>query len=259
MPTESSLKKPEIALIDGDILTYRLGFGGQKKLPDGTIEPIPDPVMKARVDSFIVDLLMFDLPSCTDYEGYLSLDSESNFRNAIAVTAPYKGNRTAAKPHHYDLIRERLLTYWDFHGIIGQEADDSLAQEQTEKGDKTVIVSIDKDMLQVPGWHYNFVTRNLQYVTMFGGFYNFCVQMLMGDKVDNIIGLKQVGIKTAQKILMEVDPWESSILTEVAAQYKKHGDTELKHFKENAKLLWLRRRKDYGEEYIDYLIKELGL
>ena len=253
------MEKPSIALLDGDLIVYRCGFGGQKKLPDGTIEPIPDAVMKARVDSFIVDLLMFDLPDCTDYEGYLSLDSESNFRNAIAVTAPYKGNRTAAKPHHYDLIRDRLLTYWEFHGIIGQEADDSLAQEQTEKGDKTVIVSIDKDMLQVPGWHYNFVNRTMQKLTFFEGFRNFCVQMLMGDKVDNIIGLHRVGIKTAQKIVNDTSPWEAALLGTVALEYKKHGDTELKHFKENAKLLWLRRRKDYGEEYIDYLIKELGL
>ena len=253
------MEKPSIALLDGDLVAYRLGFGGQKKLPDGTIEPIPDAVMKARVDAWIVDLLMFDLPDCTDYEGYLSLDSESNFRNAIAVTAPYKGNRTAAKPHHYDLIRDRLLTYWEFHGIIGQEADDSLAQEQTEQGDKTVIVSIDKDMLQVPGWHYNFVNRTMQKVETFtDGFKWFCIQMLMGDKVDNIIGLKQVGIKRATEAL-EGDYLMNSMLKSVAAQYKKHGDTELKHFKENAKLLWLRRRKDYGEEYIDYLIKELGL
>ena len=255
------MEKPSIALLDGDLIVYRCGFGGQKKLSDGTIEPIPDVMMKARVDSFIVDLLMFDLPSCTDYEGYLSLDSESNFRNAVAVTAPYKGNRTAAKPVHYDLIRERLLTYWEFHGIIGQEADDSLAQEQTEKGDKTVIVSIDKDMLQVPGWHYNFVNRTMQYKNHTEGFHSFCVQMLMGDKVDNIIGLNRVGIKTALKILNEADPlWHHKDLLEtVALKYKEHGDTELKHFKENAKLLWLRRRKDYGEEYIDYLIKELGL
>ena len=253
------MEQPSIALIDGDLIAYRAGFGGQKKLPDGTIEPVPDAVMKSRVDSFIVDLLMFDLPDCTDYEGYLSLDSESNFRNAIAVTAPYKGNRKAAKPHHYDLIRDRLLTYWEFHGIIGQEADDSLAQEQTEQGDKTVIVSIDKDMLQVPGWHYNFVNRTMQKLTFFEGFRNFCVQMLMGDKVDNIIGLHRVGIKTAQKIVNDTSPWEAALLETVALEYKKHGDTELKHFKENAKLLWLRRRKDYGEEYIDYLIKELGL
>ena len=254
------MEKPSIALLDGDLAAYRLAFGGQKKLPDGTIEPIPDAVMKARVDSFIVDLLMFDLPSCTDYEGYLSLDSESNFRNAIAVTAPYKGNRKAAKPHHYDLIRDRLLTYWEFHGIIGQEADDSLAQEQTEQGDKTVIVSIDKDMLQVPGWHYNFVNRTMRHVCYGVGFKSFCLQMLTGDRVDNIVGLKGVGPKTANKILEEIHHTELNVLLyEVAAQYKKHGDTELKHFKENAKLLWLRRRKDYGEEYIDYLIKELGL
>jgi len=253
------MEKPSIALIDGDLIAYRAGFGGQKKLPDGTIEPIPDAVMKARVDSFIVDLLMFDLPSCTDYEGYLSLDSESNFRNAIAVTAPYKGNRKAAKPHHYDLIRDRLLTYWEFHGIIGQEADDSLAQEQTEKGDKTVIVSIDKDMLQVPGWHYNFVKREWTVVTNFDGFFNFCIQMLMGDKVDNIIGLDRIGTKKSKGILMNAGIFDDDLLETVAMKYKEHGDTELKHFKENAKLLWLRRRKDYGEEYIDYLIKELGL
>lgn len=261
MPTESSSKSPKIALIDGDILTYRLGFGGQKKLADGTIEPVPDAVMKSRVDTFITDLLMFSLPSCTDYEGYLSLNSEDNFRVKVAVTAPYKGNRVAAKPVHYDLIRDRLLTYWDFHGIIGQEADDSLAQEQTEKTDETVIVSIDKDMLQVPGLHYNFVTRELKEVSNTEGFFSFCIQMLMGDRTDNIIGLSGIGIKTAQKILNNADIlWNPKVLLfEVAMKYKEHGDTELKHFKENVKLLWLLRRKDGGEEYVDSLIKELKL
>lgn len=62
------MEKPSIALLDGDLIVYRCGFGGQKKLPDGTIEPIPDAMMKARVDAWIVDLLMFDLPDCTDYE-----------------------------------------------------------------------------------------------------------------------------------------------------------------------------------------------
>lgn len=256
MQPESLLSSPKIALIDGDILTYRLGFGGQKKLPDGTVEPIPDKVMKHRVDDFISNMLIFHLPAVEDYEGYLSLNSDDNYRHAIAVTAPYKGNRTEmAKPVHYELIREHLLTSWEFHGLIGQEADDSLAQEQTRLGDYSVICSIDKDMLQVPGWHWNFVKRKMRYVNESEGFYSFCIQLLTGDRTDNIVGIRGIGPAKAAKCLSQASTSREQ-LRAVSEVYRQSGDGLLRHFRENCGLLWLRRRTDGAPELIDELLKE---
>lgn len=243
------------ALIDGDLICYRLGFICQSKPGFEPAYVAPEGIVKHRVDEFISDILMFDL-EIEQYDGYLSLDSTSNFRNAVAVTAPYKGNRKAAKPVHHEFIRQYLLSEWQFKGVTGQEADDSLAQEQTEAGDSSIIVSIDKDMLQVPGFHYDFVKRKKTYVTPDTGFYNFCIQMLTGDRTDNIIGIRGYGPVKAMRCLAEADNSELR-LRAVAEVYRGSGDENLQHFRENAKLLWLRRRKDGGPELIDEMIGEM--
>lgn len=242
------------ALIDGDILCYRLGFATQSS--DGT-DVLSEPLVRYRVDEFLSDLLVFDLPDCADYEGYLSTDSSSNFRVPLAVTVPYKGQRIAEKPKNHGVIQKYLLTEWGFHDILGQEADDSLAQEQTKLGDNSIIVSIDKDMLQVPGWHYNFVRRERIYVTPDTGFYNFCIQMLTGDRADNIVGIRGIGPVKAARCLAEADN-DYLRLKAVSDVYRQNGDDLLRHFRENASLLWLRRQTDGSPELIDTMIERLN-
>lgn len=81
------------------------------------------------------------------------------------------------------------------------EADDALAIQATELGDKAVIVTIDKDLDQVAGWHYNFVKGDFYYVTEPEGVRSFYSQILTGDRVDNIIGLPGIGPKRSSKLL----------------------------------------------------------
>ena len=77
------------ALIDGDILVYRIGFASEDEAESIAI---------ARCSEFLEDLLLFN--GFDSYQGYLT--GKRNFRNEIAVSAPYKGNRKAAKPKHYE-------------------------------------------------------------------------------------------------------------------------------------------------------------
>lgn len=211
------------ALIDGDILAYRIGFASE-----GETEPI----VRARVDEFISDLLM-DL-EVDDYQGYLT--GEGNFREQIAVTAPYKGNRTGRKPEHYDFIRQYLISSWGFQLVDGEEADDAIAIEATSLKDACIICSIDKDFDQVPGWHYNFVKRIKYYVTPDEGIRNFYAQVLTGDRVDNIIGLRGIGPAKSSRILQDLRG-EQEYYKAVLDQYD--GCSERVH--ENGRLLWLRR------------------
>jgi len=51
---------------------------------------------------------------------------------------------------------------------------------------------VDKDLLQVPGWHYNYERRQLQYITELQASQNFYTQVLIGDSVDNVDGIFRI-------------------------------------------------------------------
>lgn len=179
-----------VAIIDADILVYRIGFSANSDSEDKAIRTM------AR---FLEDLVMIDLPLCQRWT--LHLTGKNNFRHEVAVTAPYKGNRKSEKPKHYKLLREYLAMSWDATIWDGMEADDAIAIEATELKDDAVIVSLDKDLDQVVGWHYNFVKDNLYYVSQEQASLNFYKQFLIGDAVDNIKGAPGIGPVKAQRLL----------------------------------------------------------
>ena len=214
------------ALIDGDILVYRVGFASQ----DTT-----DKLAIARMAEFLEELVM--LPEVGDYQGYLT--GSSNYRNEIAKTAPYKGNRKGERPIHYDLLREYLTKAWSFEMIEEQEADDAIgiAAYSHDDPEDYLIMSIDKDLDMLRGWHYNFVKREKYYIDEFDGIKNFYRQILTGDRVDNIVGLRGIGPKKADKILDEC-------ITEVDMYLAvlKAYDNDNERVLENGQLLWIRRK-----------------
>jgi hypothetical protein len=210
-------------LIDGDIIGYRIGFSTEEE---------SEKIVISRVATFVETMLWEDLDAET-YQGYLT--GSGNFRNEIATTAPYKGNRTAPKPKHLQLIRDYLVSAWDFQVSEGQEADDSIAIAHVENNYKSIIASIDKDFLQLRGNHWNFVKKEMTFVSEEEAIKNFYRQVLTGDRVDNIIGLKGIGPVKADKILSE----RESPAEMYTACVQAYGSTE--RVIENCRLLWLRR------------------
>ena len=210
-------------LIDGDIIGYRIGFSTEKE---------SEKIVISRVATFVETMLWEDLDAET-YQGYLT--GSGNFRNEIATTAPYKGNRTAPKPKHLQLIRDYLVSAWDFQVSEGQEADDSIAIAHVENNYKSIIASIDKDFLQLRGNHWNFVKKEMTFVSEEEAIKNFYRQVLTGDRVDNIIGLKGIGPVKADKILRECE----SAAEMYSACVQAYGSTE--RVIENCRLLHLRR------------------
>lgn len=235
-----------IALIDGDIAVYRVGFASE-----GT----PEAICRARMDEFLVDLLMYQV-DCDDYEGFLTWDSQSNYRVKLAVTQPYKGNRKSPKPQHYDFLRNYLADSWGFHKVVGQEADDSMAQYATRLGDSSIICTIDKDLDQVAGWHYNFVQHRKYHVTPEQGFRSFCLQLLTGDRADNITGIRGCGPVGAAKLLESTTGYLAQ-LKKVSERYREVDSGSIERFKENCYLLWMRRNENGSPELIEQLLKEI--
>jgi 5'-3' exonuclease, N-terminal resolvase-like domain len=211
-------------LIDGDIIGYRIGFSTEEE---------NEKIVVSRVATFLETMLWEDLDAET-YQGYLT--GKDNFRNDIAVTAPYKGNRTAPKPKHLQFIRDYLVSAWDFQVSEGQEADDEIAIEHTARNYESVIASIDKDFLQLRGNHWNFVKKEMTFVTQEEATKNFYRQVLTGDRVDNIIGLKGIGPVKADKILAHCEG-EAAMYSACVEAYSGEAERVI----ENARLLWLRR------------------
>ena len=217
--------QPRKALIDGDIFVYRAGFATNDEPVEEAIKAFDSLVASAVLDA-----------GCVDYQVYIT--GKGNFRYDVAKTAVYKGNRKdTAKPVHIEALREHAVNEWEAIVSQDEEADDLIAIEATRRGIlNSVIVSVDKDFLQVPGLFFNPVKKQHITVDAWSGLFFFYQQILMGDSADNIMGIKGIGPKTAHKILTGAKD-ERELYERCVQQY--NGDTD--RVLENALLLWLRR------------------
>ena len=121
-----------------------------------------------------------------------------------------------------------------------EEADDAVGIESNRY--KAWIVHVDKDLDQLPGWHYNPVKDEEYYITEEEGLKNFYLQMLTGDRVDNIVGLRGIGPVKANKILKDAVT-EEQLYKAVQKAYADAGEAP-ERILENGQLLWLRRFPD---------------
>ena len=180
--------------------------------------------------------------SSDKYRVYISGDN--NFR--YEIYPDYKAHRRdKPKPRHLEAIREHLLVNHPSNISDGMEADDELAIECTrlgQEGTPCIVASLDKDLLQVVGTHYNFVRREFREIGELEGQRNFYLQLLIGDPADNIPGCTGIGKVKAPKLLDgATDP--VALYRRCLEAYTKAGlSTEIMH--RNAKLLYLKRRED---------------
>ena len=113
----------------------------------------------------------------------------------------YKGNRDGIRrPAHLeackDFLEKKYGAATDHYGKL--EADDCMAMGQEGN---SIICSIDKDLLQVPGHHFNWIKNKYSIVDEEEGRRNLYTQMLTGDTSDGIPGIKGVGPVGAKKAL----------------------------------------------------------
>ena len=218
-------ERPSTAFVDADYLVYRVAFVSK----DVTAEVACSRLQEALFDTVFVKL------KCDDYDAFIT--GKTNFRFETATTHPYKGNRkNLEKPLHYEALREKLVA---LGATISenQEADDDVGIAST----KYVgwIVHVDKDLNQLPGWHYNPVKDEQYYVTPFEGLVSFYTQLLTGDKIDNIVGLYGIGPVKAKKLLTGCET-EQQLYEAVKKAYIDSGEG-VERVLENGKLLWLSR------------------
>ena len=119
----------------------------------------------------------------------------------------------------YDYIAGRYTT------LIEEdlEADDLLSMLQHEED--TFIFSHDKDLKQVPGYHYNMDVGQLLYTDEEEGMRLLVGQCLKGDTTDNIPGLHRFGEKAVEKFHQECEgmPQDQMVFCAMQKFIEKHG------------------------------------
>ena len=221
-------------LIDGDIVAYRAAFATQDLSPEAAEEKVDE-----LMDHILSETIELPFPSPEDFQTFLT--GKTNFRYEVAKSHPYKGNRSAAeKPIHLGLVRDRMVDKYSAIISVNEEADDLISKAAAALDYNCVVASIDKDMLQLPCWHFNFGRGEWTKVNPTEGMRFFYTQILTGDAADNIKGPHGIGPKKAEKLLNGCDT-EESMWDAVVKAY----DNDIDRIIENARLLWLRR---YDEE-----------
>ena len=192
------------------------------------------------MDNYIEEILH----GCQAKEYEMFLTGKNNFR--YKVYPAYKANRrNVAKPKHIQALRQHLI---DVEGAVvsdGEEADDLLGINQTYE---TTICSIDKDLLMIPGKHYNFVKQQHSEVSEAEGQYNFYRQLLTGDTTDNIPGIYGLGPKKAADLLVGCntkDEFNKVIMDAYTKEFPHCSDEDvIGHINIIGRLLWIRRKEN---------------
>jgi hypothetical protein len=240
-------------LLDLDPTVYASGFAADAEIRRALMENGED-----AGDYLEVDYLPFALSNAKTavnhvletfsdreyYKGYLT--GKGNFRYDVATILPYKGNRDPShKPKYYKEIREYLVNNYDVEVVEGIEADDAISIQQFAKPDKsTCIVTIDKDLNMIPGYHYNPRTKVFWYQSLHEADKFFWWQMMVGDATDNIRGVNGIGPKKADKLIASVDEDLEQVRAAVTQMYQEqYGPSWHEAMQEVATLLWMQRKE----------------
>lgn len=227
------------ALLDSDIFLYEMGSA-----IDDEGNPLAWNLVVSRLDARIEQIL--DATQAETWQGYIT--GRGNFREAISTIKDYKGNRDrAGRPYWYQGIHDYLVRDRSVQVVHGMEADDRIAMEHSED---TIICSRDKDLKQVPGWHYSWPSwkqeeRTPYYISEIEGLRFLYSQLLTGDPTDNILGLYNVGPKSASVQRIQEYTTELEMFSEVKEQYElRFGSYWPMFMEENGALLYLLRHPE---------------
>ena len=213
-------------LIDGDVFVFRCAYNAQEQVDwgNGLISSWVDTFKAQRFLKHALNSLKEKLNA---EDMIIALSSPISFRKTLAPT--YKENRMFREPLlAYKTLREFIKKSYASQELSGLEGDDVLGILATSPEQKdTIIISLDKDLKQIPGKHYNIdkPDQGITEVTSHQATLFFYTQVLTGDTTDGYAGCPGVGPKGAAKILDGVtshkEAWYRIVQT-----YEKAGLTE---------------------------------
>jgi 5'-3' exonuclease len=260
-----------IALIDGDPLVYQAYWHVKrtyeaylkklkKRFTDGEIDEEhydrqlvlaeksfdKNGFAKAKIN---MDMLLENILNELFVDEYaIAVGGVGNYR--LDIHPEYKASKTRAavrssKPVWFDDLKDYLAAKEESISTDGYEADDLLriwSNDCKRTDTDYIICSIDKDLDCIDGKHYINIhptkpKHQYEIAAEYAEWF-YWYQVLMGDNVDAIPGLKGCGPKTAAKILEDYSTREGYIEATCKAYFKVYGLEEgYEHLLFNGKLI----------------------
>ena len=276
-------------LIDGDMPAHEIGHikvDTGKEMEDGT--PIKRHLGIAQMRELVKGRILSIILN-SESGGYKVFTTRGPiFRDREATISGYKANRLNSPRDYVDKLKDYIEDTFDTEVCEGYEADDGMAMWQwadlleiagkygwktPDDWDEgilmqeanTVIATRDKDLDNVPGWHWKWwvstsnkrdgtkpTEKELEkekgeayWVSWPEACRHFYKQMLIGDPVDNIKGLYNIGPKSAWAEQLDGMEEEDEMYEHVLSKYVNYFNNYAMQFlKETGRMLWMWRRKD---------------
>jgi DNA polymerase I len=235
-------------LLDADVICHQFAYLNTQTISFDGVTPLehlnPE---KARND---VDSYIFGLKEKLESDDLIVVlsDPNANFRKELCPT--YKAGRSE-KPALWHEIRAFLEQEQMDHETVSYprlEGDDVLGLLATnEYLDRSIIVSIDKDMQTIPGLLFNPAKDTaVRRITEIDAVRYHATQTITGDQTDGYPGLPKAGPVTAAKTLGDLtDPVE--IWEAVQGLYESKGRTRDDMLLQ-ARLAFILRDNHYNRE-----------
>lgn len=217
----------KIVLIDADSLMYFSSYGSEED----------QLLSETKLSEKIYDILNIVGQSYNVEKYHIFVKGSNNFR--YKIYSQYKKNRPQKHPI-IDTLNKYLVDQFQAIESHNAEADDyvfTYSQIPEYRG-KVIMCSVDKDLRQIPGIHYDYQKNVFHVVSEEDGLYNLAIQMIMGDAADGIQGLKGYGIKKAEKIIKK-GMTKYQCIRAILKEYQKCCASPKEEMRLNYKLLKL--------------------
>jgi DNA polymerase-1 len=206
-----------IVLIDADVLVYECAYRAEETIDWGDDNLVSTANLAAARMDFdgSVDQILSKTGAGRAVLALTDSDRDANFRRGLLEAyKQHRGGTASRRPMAYTALRTWVREHYEYRQIRGIEADDVLgilATVEQVKGMRLppvadrIIASIDKDLLTIPGRHFNWRKPELgvREVTEEEADREHMLHTLIGDRTDGYPGAPGIGKVRAARLLEE--------------------------------------------------------
>lgn len=242
-------------LLDVDTMLYRVGYASPAP-------PTPEAAcarLKKMIDDAEYKITTSSIPALGESYQHLLLfltvpDGKGRYRDKFNKETTYKASRTSVPlPVFMEEMRDFIKKSYIVHQCPSSEyeADDAISwhgwYNHEVTGNRDIIAGVDKDLNQIPGYHWDYSKDISYYVS--GAMANqfFFHQLLTGDVADSIPGIKGIGPQRADNLLKKgtsPEEWWDIVLSTYTNKLPHLSEDEIAEILyERGNKLWIQRRE----------------
>lgn len=159
----------------------------------------------------------------THYIGYVK--GKNTIKSRLAINPAYKSNRPTESPKFWEFTKQYFIKNWGVIEVNDVEVDDAVNTTRLAL-EGAYIVAIDGDLLGLETFdkdHFNWRKNEWVTVSKWTAASKFWSDMIKGQKVDGLDGLKGKGPKFVEKlfesVMLNINKYPSAVLNAYIEHY----------------------------------------